>query len=184
MASDEFQSVLAAAKAGDDAAWRALVEHYSGALLAYVRRVSSGDPEDALAEVWLSAARTVASFEGAEPAFRSWLFVIAHRRAIDEGRKAARRPMLIEAVPDVADPWASTADAALQSADTDEMQRLLNRLTPEQRAVVLLRVIGDASLKETAQILGKRVGAVKALQRRALETLRNLLEDDRFLFDA
>lgn len=178
MPDDEFQSVLKAAQAGEDAAWRGIVEHYSAALHAYVRRIGAGDPDDALAEVWLSAARTIGSFEGSEPAFRSWLFVIAHRRAIDEGRKAARRPMPIDEVPDQADPWNDAESGALALVASDEIQRILDRLTPDQRAVVLLRVLGDTSLKDTAKVLGKRVGAVKALQRRAVESLRDLLDEE------
>lgn len=177
MTDDEFQSVLRAAREGDDSAWRAIVERYSSPLLAYVRRVGAGDPEDALAEVWMSAARTIRTFEGSEPAFRSWLFVIAHRRAVDEGRKAARRPTPTDQVPDQADPWQTAESRALEAVASDEIQRVLSKLTPDQRAVVLLRVIGDASLHETASALGKRVGAVKALQRRALQNLRDLLDE-------
>lgn len=175
---DEFQSVLKAAQGGDEAAWRGIVEHYSSALYSYVRRIGSGDPDDALAEVWLSAARTIGSFEGSEPAFRSWLFVIAHRRAIDEGRKAARRPIPIDEVHDQADPWQTAETQALASVASDEIRTTLGRLTPDQRAVVLLRVLGDTSLKDTAKALGKRVGAVKALQRRAVQALRDLLDEE------
>lgn len=177
MPDEEFQSVLQAAQDGDDVAWRGIVEHYSPPLFAYVRRISTGDPDDALAEVWLSAARTISSFKGSEPAFRSWLFVIAHRRAIDEGRKAAHRPVPTQEIPDHGDPWRTAETGALESVASDEIQALLSHLTPEQRAVVLLRVIGDASLEQTAVALGKRVGAVKALQRRALQSLRDLMSE-------
>jgi RNA polymerase sigma-70 factor (ECF subfamily) len=53
---------------------------------------------------------------------------------------------------------------------------LLLGLTPDQRSVIALRVIADLSLEETAGILGKSVGAVKALQKRGLERLRRGLE--------
>ena len=52
------------------------------------------------------------------------------------------------------------------------MQALLGALTEEQRDVLLLRVVAGLSLQETAAVVGKRVGAVKALQRRALTSLR------------
>jgi RNA polymerase sigma-70 factor (ECF subfamily) len=58
-----------------------------------------------------------------------------------------------------------------------EVRAVLDTLTEEQRDVVTLRVIGDLSLEETAEVMGKRVGAVKALQRRALMNLKSQLQD-------
>lgn len=175
MPGDDFASLLRSAKQGDDAAWHVLVGRYSPSLLGYVRRVGAGDPEDALSEVWYSASRKIFTFEGDEPAFRSWLFVIAHRRAIDEGRRAARRPTPVADVPDLID-RGSAHDPPGAFAD-DVIEPLLGVLTLDQRAVVLLRVIADMSLAETARVLDKRIGAVKALQRRALERLRREIDE-------
>ena len=58
----------------------------------------------------------------------------------------------------------------------ESAMELLQTLTPDQRSVIALRVIADLSLEETATILGKRVGAVKALQKRGLERLRRQLD--------
>ena len=54
---------------------------------------------------------------------------------------------------------------------------LLASLPPDQRAVVALRVTADLSLEQVADILDKRVGAVKSLQHRALESLRRRCEE-------
>ena len=54
---------------------------------------------------------------------------------------------------------------------------MLESLPPDQRAVVALRVTADLSLEQVADILGKRVGAVKSLQHRALESLRRRCEE-------
>ena len=62
---------------------------------------------------------------------------------------------------------------------TDDLRRALEVLTEEQRDVLSLRVIGNLTLEETAVVVGKRVGAVKALQRRALIALREHLEQKR-----
>jgi RNA polymerase sigma-70 factor, ECF subfamily len=51
-------------------------------------------------------------------------------------------------------------------------------LSPDQRAVVLLRVVADLPVEEVARILGKREGAVKALQHRAMASLRRHLSRD------
>lgn len=65
---------------------------------------------------------------------------------------------------------------ALDIISTEQIDELLSHLTLDQRTVIALRVIADLSLEETARILGKRIGAVKALQHRALEALRQQIE--------
>jgi RNA polymerase sigma-70 factor (ECF subfamily) len=56
---------------------------------------------------------------------------------------------------------------------------IFNSLTDEQKTVLALRVVADLSLEETAVVMGKRVGAVKALQRRALASVKAKLDDGR-----
>ena len=51
----------------------------------------------------------------------------------------------------------------------------LAQLTPDQREVILLRVVADLSVADAAEVLGKQPGAIKTLQRRALASLRRLL---------
>ncbi len=174
-----FAGVLAAAAEGVDWAWHRLVRSYSAALLGYIRMRGASEPEDVLGDVWLTAARRIHSFSGEEPAFRSWLFVIAHRRALDARRRRMRKPARPEAPSVVAerDPRriASAEDQALAALSHDGAMRMLDVLTEDQRDVVALRVVAGLSLEETAAVVGKRVGAVKALQRRGLEALRRSL---------
>jgi RNA polymerase sigma-70 factor (ECF subfamily) len=59
---------------------------------------------------------------------------------------------------------------------TADLLAAFERLTPDQRAVLPLRIIGNLTLEETSRILCRRVGAVKALQRRALLALQEVLE--------
>ena len=56
------------------------------------------------------------------------------------------------------------------------VDELLQTLSPDQREVLLMRVVADLTLEQTAAALGKRVGAVKALQHRALASLRRVME--------
>jgi len=58
---------------------------------------------------------------------------------------------------------------------TEEVHRVLAALSPDQRAVLLLRILGDLSVKDTAAALGKREGAVKQLQRRGLAAVKREL---------
>ncbi len=179
---DAFASMLRGASAGSDWAWRILVDQYSGALLGYLRLRAPDDPEDALSETWMSAASTIGTFSGDEPAFRSWLFVIAHRRAVDAARRASRRPVVIEATAtqEMSNAALSAEDQALTAMSGEHAMKLLANLTEDQQSVIALRVIADLSLEQTAAIVGKRVGAVKALQKRGLESLRRQLGTSRF----
>jgi RNA polymerase sigma-70 factor (ECF subfamily) len=68
---------------------------------------------------------------------------------------------------------------ALDRLFADDLRLAQEVLTEDQRDVLSLRVIGNLSLEETAQVVGKRVGAVKALQRRGLIALRDHLERNR-----
>ena len=58
-------------------------------------------------------------------------------------------------------------------------RELLDGLPPDQRNVMLLRIVADLTVEQVAEILGKRAGAVKALQRRALESMRKKLSEGR-----
>ncbi len=129
-----------------------------------------------VSEVFLAAARGIGSFEGDEAGFRSWLFAIAHARLIDERRMRARRATTptdvseFEDLPDQAD----VETVVLGRISTQRLTDLFAVLAPDQRDVLTLRIVGDLSLAETAGVLGKSVGAVKVLQHRAINRLREL----------
>jgi RNA polymerase sigma factor (sigma-70 family) len=176
MSPERFTSLLEAAREGNEAAWQDLYNSLAPAILGYLRANSAPDPEDVLGEVFLQVARDIARFDGEEPGFRSWVFTIAHHRLIDARRHSARRP--VELSPEPPEPGGhadDAADEALAKIGTDEVQRVLSVLSEDQRAVLLLRVIGDLSIEDVAKAVGKRPGAVKALQRRGLAAVKREL---------
>ncbi len=65
---------------------------------------------------------------------------------------------------------------AMDLLSDHQLRALLDELSPDQRDVVLLRIVADLSIEDVATALGKRRGAVKSLQHRALATLRRHLE--------
>ena len=67
-------------------------------------------------------------------------------------------------------------EEALQHLVSDEMRRVFDQLTDIQADVLALRILGRLTLEETAQILGKRVGAIKAAQRRGLIAVQQRLD--------
>ena len=174
---DDLQGALERARSGDTNAIGALYRAYSGPLLSYlatqVRR--RDDAEDLLGEVFVQAMRDLPRFEGDIGAFRGWLYRIAANRAIDLGRRAARRP---EEPLEAADERPAEIDTAAEAIGRQERDRLwaaVGALPQAQRQVVGLRLAGGLSSAEIAEILGKPVGAVKALQHRALVNLTKAL---------
>jgi RNA polymerase sigma factor (sigma-70 family) len=178
MAPERFTVLLQAAREGDEAAWAEVFGELAPAVLGYLRGNRLPDPEDVLGEVFLQVARDIGGFEGDWPAFRGWVFTIAHHRLIDARRRSSRRPVDLMAEPP--EPAVTRADAAAEDAFERISDRrvieVLEKLSPDQKAVILLRVIGDLSLEQVAEVLGKRTGAVKQLQRRGFAAVKRELE--------
>lgn len=170
-------SVLAAARRGDQAAWATIYGELAPPVLGYLRANAAPEPEDTLSEVFLQVARDLPRFTGEPRRFRAWVFTIAHHRMIDARRRSARRPAVPVPEPPEADtqPLNDAADLALAKMGTERVTRVLRALSRDQRAVLLLRLLGGLTVEEAAQTLGKRPGAVKALQRRGLNAIRRRL---------
>lgn len=174
---DRFELLLEAAREGDEPAWATLYRELAPAVLGYLRGSNAPDPEDVLSEVFLQVARDMPRFEGGERDFRAWVFAVAHHRLIDARRAAARRPAEPVAEPPEPEgpPAPGASEAALSQIALEEMHEGLAALTEDQRTVLLLRVLGDLTVEEVSRAIGKRQGAVKALQRRGLASLRRYL---------
>jgi RNA polymerase sigma-70 factor (ECF subfamily) len=173
-----FPPVLAAAQAGADWAWERLYREIAGPCLGYLRARGAREPEDLLGETFLQLARNISTFSGNEAEFRSWAFLVAHHRLVDERRALARRRE--DPLPDLEEHGGVgdvEAEAMARVGDA-RVRRLISRLTPDQQDVLLLRVVADLTVEEVARILGKRIGAVKGLQRRALAALHREIESE------
>ena len=176
MGEERFSGILAAAKAGDEAAWEEIFNWLAPIVLGYLRANRAPDPEDVLGETFLQVARDISRFDGGEPGFRSWVFTVAHHRLIDARRHSARRPVeLSPEPPEPEEPADDAAEEALERIGTERVHRILAALSEDQRAVLLLRFVADMSVEDVARALGKRPGAVKALQRRGLAAVKRLL---------
>lgn len=172
-----FDEVITAAHAGAGWAFERLYRWLSPAVLSYVRGQGLPDPEDVAGDVFLKAFHGLSAFRGDEDQFRSWVFTIAHHRIVDERRRAGRRPVEVDTLETAGD-RASQHDVeelAIGAAAADRLRAVLDELVPDQRSVLLMRVLGDLSIEQTAAALGKTEGAVKQLQRRALIAVRELM---------
>jgi RNA polymerase sigma-70 factor (ECF subfamily) len=140
------------------------------AVFGYLQGRRVDDPENLLGEVFLHVTRSLPQFEGDDDELRRWVFAIARNRVIDHRRRAARRP---EEVVEVAEgPDARFDEHLLYDA---ELIAAIGSLTDEQREVIALRFIADLPLETVADMTGRTVGAVKAMQHRALGRLSQSL---------
>ncbi len=173
---DDFDRLLPQARSGSPEAFAAIYQDLVRPVAAYLRAQGVRDVEDATSEVFLSVFTGLPRFEGDQSQLRSWVFTIAHRRAVDTWRRASRR---VQETPYEVEDDTRTADSAetgaLQALGGRRVLEVLGTLTDEQREVLVLRVVADLTVDEVAHVTGRRPGAVKALQRRGLAALRQTL---------
>jgi RNA polymerase sigma-70 factor (ECF subfamily) len=177
---EQFPEVLEAARLGAEWAWRALHRELAPALIAYIGGRGGSDPEDLAGEVFLRLFRDLPRFEGGEAEFRAFAFAIAYHRLLDE-RRSARRRREHAAPAEQLEQEASSGDAEVEAIDdlrTAEIRRLIEGLTPDQRDVLLLRIVGGLNAEEVAKVVGKGAWAVRGLQRRGLTALRKKFSEE------
>jgi RNA polymerase sigma-70 factor, ECF subfamily len=171
---DGFGSILFAARAGAAWAWAELYDDVAQDLSRYVRASRVEDPDDVVGNVFLRAVGALGRFDGDRRAFRAWMFALARNAVIDEGRKVVRRrtqPLPPEVLAEIG-PTVDAEREALRHLAERGVRDTLDHLSPDQRDVLLLRILGDLTIDEIAALLGKRPGAVKALQARGLARIR------------
>lgn len=172
-----FTQTLAAARQGDEAAWGRVYHELAPSVLGYLRFRGVPEFEDVAGEVFLQVVRDLDRFEGDHRQFRSWVLSIARHRLLDEHRRRGRRPVepVTEETLVAAGPTGDVEAEALDRLGSAEVLRLIGALSPDQQDVLVLRLVGDLTVEEVAAAIGKRPGAVKALQRRGLQAIGRTL---------
>ena len=172
----DFAAVLAGARANEPAAWNELYAWLAPGVAGYLRMLGAHEVEDLTCEVLLAVFRRTHAFEGSETNFRSWVFTVAHSRLIDERRRRGRQPSCVPMAADFEPPASGTSTEleAIRAFEVADIEAVCAQLPADQRSVVLLRIIGELSIEQVAEILGKSPGAVKQLQRRGFESARKI----------
>jgi RNA polymerase sigma-70 factor (ECF subfamily) len=169
---EDLAGALAAARAGDQRGFAVLWRAFQPAVLRYLRVVIGGDAQDAASETWLQAARDIRSFRGDPALFRVWLFRIARNRGMDELRRSGRRKEDLTASHHVDASYAPDAAAeAFDRMGTEWALALIAQLPKDQAEALMLRVVAGLDVAQTAQVLGKRPGAVRIAAMRGLRRL-------------
>ncbi len=173
----DLGDALVAAQAGRPWALRAVYEELAPRVHGYLRARGASEPEDLTSEVFLTVFTRLATVTGGAAGLRTLVFSVAHARLVDDLRRQYRRD-------DVSyEDWhddrstGSCEDEAVERINAAGVRALLDELPTDQRDVLLMRLVADLSVEQTAEAVGKSTGAVKQLQRRGLLALRARVQD-------
>ena len=170
--------LIKAAQAGDPEAFGTLYERYAPTVFRYLYAHLDNllDTEDLTDEVFLKAWRALPRYKDYGLPITAFFLRIAHNRLIDHYRRIRKTAVDLELMDDLE--AGSAADPGQQvavSLEGQELRLTLGKLKVEYRSVLVARFLSGLSPQETAQVLGKSVGAVRVLQHRALAALRKLM---------
>src|SRR3954469_25704707 len=176
--TSEERALIAAARAGDERAFRRLVEPYRPALEVHCYRMlgSPQDAEDVVQETLLRAWRGLERFDR-RASVQTWLYRIATNACLDELRRRPRRPEPIQPFPDarVEEAASPVYDPAARYAQREGMELALlsaiQHLPGRQRAVLILRDVLGWTAPEVAELLDSTVAAVNSALQRARATI-------------
>ena len=167
------ERLLIEAARSDPSRFAELYEKNFNRVYAFVaRRVNDrNEAEDITAEVFHQALVNIGRFQWRGVPFAAWLLRIAANRLADRWQKASRNP---EVLTDVLEEPGKDAEIERRAM----LFQLVERLPEDQRLVIVRRFVDQKSVREIAQELGRTEGAVKQLQFRALQTLRQSIRSN------
>lgn len=185
----QIGDLVAAAGAGDAEAFGCLYDLYVAPVHRYVyRRVGSRQlAEDLTSETFLRALRRIGDFTWQGRDFGAWLITIAHNLVLDHYKSSCYKLEVCTPDPLDDDPRAAARThlredgpehAVLDRMTNRVLLTAVHRLGSEQRECVVLRFLHGLSVAETAEVMGKKSGAIKALQYRAVRSLARMLPSD------
>ncbi len=176
------EEIILACHAGDKEAFRELVERYSPPLYNFLARIAGRtNATDLSQETFLKAWKNLRGFDVKRASFKTWLFTIARNTATDFLRKK-KIPTLPERE-DGEDPFSEIPDEELlpdrameKLQDTEFLNGILEKLPPDYRMVLVLHYEEEMTFDEIGKVMGKPLNTVKSAHRRAILTLRRMLE--------
>ncbi|WP_245631611.1 RNA polymerase sigma factor [Curtobacterium ammoniigenes] len=172
----------ARAKATDESSEASLFSdayrEFAPGVRGYLHARGLPDPEAVTHDVFIALHERIGTVTGGRAGLKTLIYTIAHARCVDHYRQRARGPAFEPYEPDNETRLVPSAeDIVMTHGFGSNVLPLLDSLSAEQREVIALRVIADLSLEDTAAVMDRSVGAVKQLQRRALVSLRQRVEN-------
>ncbi|MDI3194777.1 sigma-70 family RNA polymerase sigma factor [Pseudarthrobacter sp. AL07] len=172
LAEEDIDTFADTAGADPAVLFGAVYRTFAGAVQGYLKARGVDDPEAVTQDVFLAFFPKIGELTGGLQGAKSLVFSIAHARMVDYYRRVERRPDFTPYDPlQDGRSTASAEDHAL--GHSGGATALLEGLADDHREVLALRVVADLSIDQVAGIMGKSPGAIKQLQRRALQNLKD-----------
>jgi RNA polymerase sigma-70 factor (ECF subfamily) len=177
----ETWALVQAAQAGDGEAFGKLYDRYVDAVFRFIfyRVNDRALAEDFTSETFLRALRRISTINYQGRDIGAWFMTIARNIVFDHSKSARFRLELTTGeVIDGDDRAPSPESAVLTSLTNARLLEAVNTLNDEQKECIVLRFLNGLSVAETAEVMGKNDGAIKALQHRAVKRLAGLVADE------
>ena len=170
--------VVDATRRGERWAWEAAYQAYARPLTGFLvlRLRDQEEVAEALSETFLRALDRAATFRGDANSFRAWMFRIARNVANDRLRARQRQPRPDHDVDPIDLLVGDHAERLIAQQDAALVRDALATLEPDDQEVLWLRICGRLSSAEVGEIVGKKPGAVRMQQQRALSALARRME--------
>lgn len=180
MASEvSIRTLVKKAKGGRDPdAFGQLYDEYVDQIFRYVyyKVGNFTEAQDLTGQTFLKAFENLASYELRDVAFSSWLYRIAHNLVVDYFRRESKRENVpIEEQPPAASTRGNPVETVMADMESERLYGAMQKLTHNQREVLVLKFIDNLSNNQVAEIMGISVGAVKSTQKRALLSLNRIM---------
>ena len=171
--------IVRRAQAGDQSAFAELYERHYDQIFRYISFKCGNrlEAEDLTGEVFLKMLESIHKFKFQGFPFTSWLYRIAHNLVVDNFRRKGRKPTVpLDKVLNFSGGADSDMENQVQlSWSMREVVEAMDNLTGLQREVITLRFVAGLSIAETANAVGRKENAVKALQHAGIRKLRHVL---------
>lgn len=173
------EELLTAARSFDEAALGELYDRYETKIYTYIYRRTGDESlaEDMTAQVFMKMLQAIREEKAWHSSFSGWLYRIAHNLVIDYYRQRDRHSQVsLDDNPTLSDENDNPVENVAAQMEAEQVRFAMRQLTDEQAEVLSLRFLEGYSIQEVAVMMDKTEGAIKALQYRAVATLRQLLE--------
>ena len=178
-AAESAEALLRAVAAGDEGAFARFYDLVSARVYGLAKRVlrDAAQAEEVAQEVMVEVWRTAGRFDPARGSATSWVFTIAHRRAVDRVRsEQAGADRVRRLVPEAEQtPHDIVVEEAAAKMERESVRRCLKTLTSLQREAITLAYYSGYTYREVAQLLDTALPTVKTRMRDGLIRLRDCL---------
>lgn len=177
-----LETLVAAAQAGDEAAFSEIYDHLFERIWRYVSfRVDATETEDIVSEIWLKVVQNLKKYKPQSGAsFKAWVFRIAHNLVIDFYRK---KKDILGIETDENDFFAQIPDGertpdmiTLKNSEYKTLHKALLKIKPDHREILQLKFLEGFSNQEIAAITKRTEVNIRVLQLRALREIREHLD--------